>query len=321
MLEQQVLRLANDCIRLEFAEQNKRIREDISRIESEMVMRGVLQSGGTLKRITSLCAEATKDRAQLAWQTLCRFLTTSGIQYYEGLSEELKCIVAEHLPETLDDLKGYVKQEVEKLGFANLIQQLQDEVEIARITALVTIYGEIDLFVLSLKNRKNMANEKAEQATPVTQIREFGFINDPALKQCIERDYAEIQRAFIAQCWKSVIILSGGIIEAILTDLLLHNSVRAAGAVNTPKQHDSTRWDLADLIKVAVELDLVSAGVEKLSHSVREYRNLVHPGNELRNKLALHLTTSSVRCAAVDHAASPSQMGRMQRRSLGQRLT
>ena len=236
-------------------------------------------------RITSLCAEATKDRAQLAWQTVCRFLTTSGIQYYDGLSEELKCIVAEHLPETLDDLKGYIKQEVEKLGFANLIQQLQDEIETARITALATIYGEIDLFVLSLKNRKNIANEKVEQATPVTQIREFGFINDPALKQYIERDYAEIQRAFIAQCWKSVIILSGGIIEAILTDLLLHNSARAVGTASAPKQRDITRWDLADLIKVAVELDLVSAGVEKLSHSVREYRNLVHPGNELRNKL------------------------------------
>ena len=35
----------------------------------------------------------------------------------------------------------------------------------------------------------------------------------------------------------------------------------------------------------------------------------------------LQLTASSVRCAAVVHVASPSQMRRIQRRSLGQRLT
>jgi len=35
----------------------------------------------------------------------------------------------------------------------------------------------------------------------------------------------------------------------------------------------------------------------------------------------LQPTASSLRCAAVVHATSPSQMGRMQRTSLGQRLT
>jgi hypothetical protein len=35
----------------------------------------------------------------------------------------------------------------------------------------------------------------------------------------------------------------------------------------------------------------------------------------------MELTASSVRCAAVVHATSPSQMGRIQRTSLGQRLT
>ncbi len=35
----------------------------------------------------------------------------------------------------------------------------------------------------------------------------------------------------------------------------------------------------------------------------------------------VQLTAYSVRCAAVVHAASPLQMGRIQRISLGQRLT
>ena len=121
--------------------------------------------------------------------------------------------------------------------------------------------------------------------TPVTEKRQFAFISNPDLRTIIERDYSEIQRNYIAECWKSTIILCGGAIEAILTDLLLSNETAAKAVKSAPSEPDITRWDLSALISVAVELSLVSAGVDKLSHSLREYRNLVHPGNELRNKL------------------------------------
>ena len=43
-------------------------------------------------------------------------------------------------------------------------------------------------------------------------------------------------------------------------------------------------------------------------------------GRRVTGAFTRNLTASSLRCAAVVHAASPSQMGRMQRTSLGQRL-
>ncbi|TMC00327.1 MAG: hypothetical protein E6J42_01145 [Chloroflexi bacterium] len=121
--------------------------------------------------------------------------------------------------------------------------------------------------------------------TPSPAGREFAFVKDGSLRVCLERDYAEIQRAYDAKCWKSVIILSGGAIEAILLDLLQADPARALQATGAPKRPDLTKWDLADLINVAVELNLVAAGVDKLSHPIRSYRNLVHPGNELRTGL------------------------------------
>lgn len=137
----------------------------------------------------------------------------------------------------------------------------------------------------SILGRLKVAIDTAE-STPVTQTREFSFVKDAHLRKVLERDYSEIQRAYIAKCWKSVIILSGGAIEAILTDLLLQDPNRAQGASKAPKDPDVTKWDLSGLINVCVELGLVSSGIEKLSHSVRAYRNLVHPGNEIRNQLA-----------------------------------
>lgn len=123
------------------------------------------------------------------------------------------------------------------------------------------------------------------QNTPVTEKREFSFLNNADLKNIIERDYSEIQRAFISVCWKSVIILCGGAIEAILTDLLLSNSSNAIASNKAPKGADITKWSLANLIEVSVDINLVSPSIEKLSHSIREYRNLVHPGREIRERL------------------------------------
>jgi hypothetical protein len=139
---------------------------------------------------------------------------------------------------------------------------------------------------LALALGKLTAAIEVQDSTPVTEAREFSFIKDGGLRKVIERDYTEIQKAYIGGCWKSVIILSGGAIEAVLLDLLLQNQRNTQAASKAPKNSDITRWDLSDLIKVSVELNLVSAGVEKLSHSVREYRNLIHPGNEVRNKLS-----------------------------------
>jgi hypothetical protein len=165
MLDQQVVNLANDRIRLEIAEQNKRIRNDIQSLQSEMTIRGLGRSGAIVESVTLLCSDATKDRAQIAWQTLSRFLTTSGIQYYDRLAEELKRIVAEHLPEDLDDLKGYVKQKAESVGIASLSSEMQQQVEDTRVAALAKINGEIDLFVISLREHEKMSEVLSRNAS------------------------------------------------------------------------------------------------------------------------------------------------------------
>jgi hypothetical protein len=122
-------------------------------------------------------------------------------------------------------------------------------------------------------------------AIPVTEVRSFAFVVTGDLRRFLERDYPEIQRAFVAGCWKSVVILSGGAIEAILLDLALQNPDEAKEAKNAPREPDLAKWGLSDLLRVCVELGVVTAGVEKLSHSVREFRNLVHPGVEMRKPL------------------------------------
>ncbi len=63
------------------------------------------------------------------------------------------------------------------------------------------------------------------------------------------------------------------------------HETQAKAAERAPSKPDITKWSLSDLIEVSLELKLVTPGVQKLSHSLREYRNLVHPGREIRENL------------------------------------
>jgi hypothetical protein len=69
---------------------------------------------------------------------------------------------------------------------------------------------------------------------------------------------------------------------------LKHDLSRATAAKRAPTDKAGVRdWGFVQLILVAEELGLINPGVEKLSHSVREYRNLVHPSMEIRDKLTV----------------------------------
>lgn len=135
--------------------------------------------------------------------------------------------------------------------------------------------------------RLKVAIESAE-TTPVTQHKDFTFVKEAALRSIVERDYIEIQKAFVSGCWKSVIILAGGVLEAILIDQLQQKSSLAKSSPKALKGKEISDWGLVHLILVAVDLKLVLPGLDKLSHSIREYRDLVHPTVELRSNLKVN---------------------------------
>lgn len=139
---------------------------------------------------------------------------------------------------------------------------------------------------------RNMGKLKSKldysEKTPITEARSFQFIEDENLRRILIRDDTEIQNNIVIRNWKSAIILSGACIEAILLDLVQRNEVQARASQKAPKESNILRWNLSELIDVCVDAKLVGAEVGKLSHSaVREYRNLIHPGVEVRTGLKI----------------------------------
>ncbi len=105
------------------------------------------------------------------------------------------------------------------------------------------------------------------------------FVSDPKLREILEADMAELRRAYAANCLKSTIILCGAAIEALLVDALARHTT---GQPNAPTPAKLLEWSLGTLIDKAIEYNLIRSAAAKFSHSVREFRNLVHPGRAVR---------------------------------------
>lgn len=184
---------------------------------------------------------------------------------------------------------GHTVEEYDRLhdditsSLPGLLRPFKKEDYFSHDAARGNLYYHPTGIIMHAKSNLAIVKSEIESGTQRSVITtpDFSFIKDQELSVILERDYAEIAKALISESWKSVMILSGGAIEAILLDLLAKNPDSLSSA--KAPQKDLLRWDLNNLIEVATEEELVDAEVSMLTDSVRNYRNLIHPGKEIRS--------------------------------------
>lgn len=101
-------------------------------------------------------------------------------------------------------------------------------------------------------------------------------------QQIIEQRIDEIHKSLQAAAPLAVIFLCGSTLEGLLLDAATKNSQQFNQAVSAPKdKSNNTRqfqeWTLDSLINVAHEVGLLSLDIKKHSHSLKDFRNFIHP--------------------------------------------
>lgn len=104
----------------------------------------------------------------------------------------------------------------------------------------------------------------------------FDFIAQEKFRASLELDFAELARCFESEAWKSVHVLAGSIVEALLVDYLV-----STPHVGRPKK-DPLEMHLSDVIKVCSDEKAISDRAAKLCAAVQSYRNLIHAGRVVR---------------------------------------
>lgn len=144
--------------------------------------------------------------------------------------------------------------------------------------------------VLPLKARRPTPSSERGAWIPFAKVRgSLAFMKDAKLQAMVERDVDELEGAATFGLTKSVMMLCGSILEAVLADVIgrrpdLAGSFAPRGKKNPPKFE---RWSLPDFIDAATSSSLAN-GVEPLlvakddANAVVDHRDLIHPNAEVR---------------------------------------
>jgi hypothetical protein len=104
----------------------------------------------------------------------------------------------------------------------------------------------------------------------------FDFISDKKFRELLIRDFQELKNCIESKSVKSVLVLSGSIIEAVLTEFFIQFPP------NGKTEQQILSSTLNNLIDWAAQEGVISEKEKNLASVVKDYRNLIHPGREIR---------------------------------------
>jgi hypothetical protein len=146
---------------------------------------------------------------------------------------------------------------------------------------------------------------------------DLAFIEPEEVREAIRGDVGGAYRALQHEEWKAANILAGAAIEALLFWKLRGRSkADREKAASAPKGKTFTEWNLADMISVARDLQILTEKQATAADLAKGYRNLIHPGvaERLRERSTRFTAQQAIAgMEAVIEALSPCARASMPR--------
>jgi hypothetical protein len=139
--------------------------------------------------------------------------------------------------------------------------------------------------------------------------KDLNFISDPELAQIIKGVLFEIDNLTVVRAHRSMIYLSMSTLEGILSNVLGLNLAKIKALTSYPKKRGGTLKDfddlvLADKIVLAKDLDIIAPEFYDTFKKFKEFRNYMHPLEELRRKHKLDIGLGQVALGLMNHTIS-----------------
>ena len=136
---------------------------------------------------------------------------------------------------------------------------------------------------------------------------------DPNLIPILDARYQEAVRCLHSNAPLSSIFMCGSILEGLMLGTALANPKTFNQAAASPKDDNGKvrpfpEWSLAQFIDVACELGYLKVDVKKFSHALRDFRNYIHPYQQMSSRFAPDRHTAQI-CLQVLKAGIASLSG------------
>ncbi len=122
--------------------------------------------------------------------------------------------------------------------------------------------------------------------------------------------WEETQRCIDAEAYLSATIIMGSMLEGLLLGVFQRNPAIANKCPSAPKDTNSGKiknfanWKLAEMIDVAHQVEWIGLDVKKFSHSLREFRNLIHPYEQMATRMNPDSDTCGISWLVVQAAVN-----------------
>ena len=163
---------------------------------------------------------------------------------------------------------------------------------------------------------ESSANESATESEFLNQEFKIPDIQklpvEFAVSEVIQERLNEAQLCLRSGANLSVILLCGSVLEAVLLGAAQSEPEKFNRSPSSPRKDGKVKpfpnWSLSEFIDVAHKIGLLKADVYKFSHGLREFRNYIHPYQQLTSGFAPDEHTAKI-CFQVLKAALASVAG------------
>ena len=177
----------------------------------------------------------------------------------------------EHLDECIESLNKYITFDKWKIirNGADISFQRLDKVEVKEP---------------SKPNHATTENQFLSREFSNISVQKIGL--EGMVSEVIEERIKEIERCYSSAAYLSVIIMAGSTLEGILLGLANQypkdfNTAKSSPKDKLGKVYELSKWSLSSFIDVAYELGLVQHDIQRFSHTLRDFRNYIHPYQQM----------------------------------------
>jgi hypothetical protein len=132
---------------------------------------------------------------------------------------------------------------------------------------------------------------------------------EAGLGEILKNRWSEIQLCFDARAYLAATILMGSFLEEMFLSVMQcfpreANTSSAAPKNDTGKVKHFSEWTLSDMINAAHECGWIDLDVQRFSHALRSFRNLIHPYEQMATGSFPDKDTSEISWLVVQAAAN-----------------
>lgn len=271
----------------------------------------------TIEKLRKLINEETEYRTG---PTLVNFFNIFGFNdsYGQGFpsrwfytEENLKSLNG---TKTLDDIIKYILSPVNFIGrFNDLDKIILDFNQYLLFDGYkISINGK-DVIIQKSNDEIKFENEKEKLSEEEFINKDFKNISidkvglDSVVNEVIKQRLEEIKNCLKSKASLAVIFLCGSTLEGILLGVASKNTKSFNMCKTSPKDKSGKikpfhEWTLNDFINTSRELNIIGEDVKKFSHALRDFRNYIHPYQQVASNFSPDEQTAKI-CWQVLQAA------------------